>query len=70
MPVVKKIKGKNLSESSRAPTHDFTLTDQLGVEFAAVEREVDVEVDAVECSLRRVHSLKVFFEVLAREVGG
>lgn len=59
-----------LSESSRTPTHDLALTDQLGVKLAAVEGEVDVKVDAVEGPLGRIHSLKVLFEVLAREVRG
>lgn len=53
-----------LSEPSRAATHDFTLANELGVEFGAVEREIDVEVYAVESSLRCVHALKIFFEVL------
>jgi len=52
-----------LSKSSCAMTHNFALADQLGVEFAAVEREVNVEINAVEGSLWRVHSLKVFLKV-------
>ena len=59
-----------LSEPGRATAHDFALADELGVEFRAVEGEVDVEVDAVEGSLRRVHALEVFLEVLAAQVGG
>lgn len=35
-----------LSESRRAPAHDFPLTYQLGVKFTAVEGEEDIEVDA------------------------
>ena len=34
-----------LSESRCAASHDFSLADQLGVEFAAIEGEEDVEVD-------------------------
>lgn len=56
-------------EPGRAPTHDFALADQLGVELAAVEGEVDVEVDAVESALRGIHTLEVLFEVLAAEIG-
>ena len=56
---------RRLPESSCAATHDFALADELGVEFGAVEREVDVEVDAVESALRGVHAFKVFFEVLS-----
>ena len=58
------------SESGRATSHDFALTHQLGVEFCAVEREVDVEVDAVEGALRCVHTFEILLEVLAAEVGG
>lgn len=46
------------------------MTYQLGVEFRAVEGEVDVEVDAVESALRCVHAFKVFLEVLAAQVRG
>ena len=60
----------SLSEPRGATTHDFALADELGVEFGAVQGEVDVEVDAVEGALRRVHALEVFLEVLAAEVGG
>jgi hypothetical protein len=57
-----------LSEPRGTSTHDFALADKLGVEFGAVEGEVDVEVHAVECTLWRIHALKVLFEVLAAEV--
>ena len=57
-----------LSESRCAAAHDLALAHQLGVEFGAVQREVDVEVDAVECALRGIHALKVLLEVLARQV--
>jgi hypothetical protein len=57
-----------LPEPRRAAAHDLALTNKLGVEFRSVERKVDVEVDAVEGALGRVHALKVFFEVFAREV--
>ena len=46
------------------------MTDKLGIELAAVESEVDVEVDAVEGSLGGIHALEVLLEILAREVGG
>ena len=46
------------------------MTDQFCVELAPVEGEVDVEVDAIESAVRSVHPLKVFFEILAGEVGG
>ena len=59
-----------LSEARGAAAHDFALADELGVELAAVEGEVDVEVDAVEGALRRVHALEIFFEIFAREVRG
>jgi hypothetical protein len=55
-----------LSESRCAAAHDLALAHQLGVEFGPVQREVDVEVDAVECALRGVHALEVLLEVLAR----
>lgn len=61
--------GPLLSETCGTSAHDFALTNELGVEFRAVESEVDVEVHSVESTLRRVHALKVLLEVLAAEVG-
>ena len=58
----------DLSETSRAATHDFALADELGVELGPVEREVDVEVDAVESALWGIHALKVLFKVLPGEI--
>ena len=54
-----------LPEAGCASSHDFSLADELGVEFAAIEGEVDVEIDAVEGSLRRVHALEILLEVLS-----
>ena len=34
-----------LSEASCAPTHDFALADELGVELGTIESEKDVKVD-------------------------
>jgi hypothetical protein len=59
-----------LSESGGTSAHDFALAHKFSVEFRAVEGEVDVEVDTVECALWRIHALKVLFEVFAAEVGG
>ena len=53
------------SEARGTAAHDFALADELGVELAAVEGELDVEVDPVEGALRRVHALEILFEVLA-----
>jgi hypothetical protein len=50
------------------PPHHISLTDQFGIKFTPIQSQVDVEVDAVESSLRRIHPLKVLFEVLPREV--
>lgn len=50
-----------LSESSRAAAHNLSLADQFGAQLRAVQSEVDVKVDAVECPLGSVHALKVFF---------
>ena len=44
------------------------MANKLGVEFGAVESEVDVEVDAVEGALWGVHALEVLLEVLSRQV--
>lgn len=52
----------------RAPAHDLTLTHQLCIELAAVEREVDVEIHAVKSALGCIHALEILFEVLAAEV--
>jgi len=57
-----------LPESSSTPTHNLALAHELCVELAAVERKVDVKVDAVEGALGRVHSFKVLLEVLAGKV--
>ena len=54
-----------LSESSCAATHDFTLADELGVEFGPVERQVDIKVYTVESSLRGIHAFEILFEVLS-----
>lgn len=59
-----------LSETCGTSAHDFALANEFGVEFGAVESEVDVEVHSVESTLRSVHALKVLLEVLAAEVGG
>jgi hypothetical protein len=59
-----------LPEPGRATTHDFALAYELGVEFRTVEREVNVEVNAVESTLGRVHAFEVLFEVLSGEIGG
>ena len=39
-----------LSKAGAAAAHDFALADELSVEFAAVEGEEDVKVDA--CDIR------------------
>lgn len=54
-----------LPESRSAATHDLALADELGVEFGAVEREVNVKVDAVKSALRGIHAFKILFEVLS-----
>jgi hypothetical protein len=59
-----------LSEACGTSAHDFALANELGVEFGAVEGEVDVEVHSVESTLRSIHALKVLLEVLAAEIGG
>ena len=58
-----------LPEPCRAAAHDLALAHELGVELRTVEREVDVEVHAVESALGSVHALEVLFEVLAAEIG-
>ena len=55
----------SLSEPGGTTAHDLALADQLSVEFRAIQRKVDIEVDSVEGSLRRIHALKVLFEVLS-----
>jgi hypothetical protein len=54
-----------LSEASTAAAHNLALAHQLGTEFGAIQSQVDIKVDAVKGSLRRVHSLKVLLKVLA-----
>lgn len=67
MPEGRKVES---SESGRATPHDFALTYELGIELCAVECEVDIEVNAVECALGRVHALEIFLQILAAQVGG
>ena len=38
-----------LAEASSAAAHDFALTNELSVKFAAVQGKKDVEVDACIC---------------------
>lgn len=59
-----------LPEAGTAATHDLALANQLGAELRTVEGQVDIKVDPVKGSLWRVHTLKVLFEVLARQVRG
>jgi hypothetical protein len=54
-----------LPEPRTAPTHDVTLAHQLRIELASIKRKVDVEIDAVEGPLRRVHPFKVLLQVLS-----
>lgn len=58
------------SKSGGTSAHDLSLADKFGVEFGAVESEVNVKVNAVKSALRCVHALKVLFKVLAAEVRG
>ena len=57
-------------EPRTAAAHNLALANQFGAEFRSVECEIDVEVDAVEGTLWRVHALKVLLEILAGQVGG
>ena len=59
-----------LSKTIREAAHDLALADELGVEFGAVQCQVDIEVDTVESSLWRVHAFEVLLEILARKLGG
>lgn len=58
----------SLPEASRTPSHNFALANKLRVELAAVEGEVNIKVDAIKGTLWRVHPLKIFLKVLAREI--
>lgn len=68
-PFSRPLQLSRLPEAGAAATHNLALADQLGAKLGAVEGQVNVKVDTVEGALRRVHALKVFFEVLARQVG-
>src|SRR5689334_5243522 len=59
----------SLSEPRRAAAHDLALTHQLSVELRSVQREIDVKVDAVECTLWCIHAFEILFKVLAGEIG-
>jgi hypothetical protein len=53
----------SLPEPRTTSPHHVPLAHQLGIELAAVQRQVDVKVDTVECALGRVHPLEVLLEV-------
>ena len=53
------------SEASSAAAHNLSLAYKLGTELGAIQRKVDVEVDAVEGALRSIHSLEILLEVLS-----
>jgi hypothetical protein len=59
-----------LPEARSTSAHDLTLAHEFGVELGSVKREIDVKVNTVKCALRRVHTLEVFFEILAAEIRG
>lgn len=67
-PVLYVAVGSRLPELGPAAAHDLVLAHQLGTEFTSIQSKVNVEVDAVEDTLRGVHALEVRLEVLAREV--
>lgn len=68
LPAVLICSSGRLSEPCRAATHDLALANKLGIEFRPIEREVDVEVDTIEGSLRCVHALEILFEILPAEI--
>lgn len=57
--------GARSSEPCNASAHDFALTHQLGLEFAAVESEVNIKIDSIEGALGRINALTVLLEILA-----
>jgi hypothetical protein len=59
----------HLSEARSTSTHDLALTHELGVELGTIKREVNVKINAVKCTLGRVHAFEVLFQVLAAKVG-
>lgn len=58
------------SESCAAPAHDIALTHQLGIKLTSIQCEIDVKVNTIESALRRIHPLKVLFEILSGEITG
>ena len=46
------------------------MTHQLSIKLTPVKRKVNIKVDPVESTLRRIHSLKVLLQVLPRQVRG
>lgn len=63
-------KKEHLPELRRTASHNLSLADKFGTQFRTVEREVDIEIDTIECSLWSVHTLKVLLQVLAAEIRG
>ena len=58
------------TESGSTTAHNLTLADKLGVELRAIECEIDIKVNSVECSLRGIHPLKVLLQILPRKIRG
>lgn len=56
------------SKPRTAPSHHVTLTHQFGIELAPIKSKVNIEVDTVESALGGIHSFKVLFKILSREI--
>lgn len=57
-----------LPEAGSAAAHNLALAHKLCAELGAVQSQVNVKVYSVEGTLRRIHSLEILFEVLARQI--
>jgi hypothetical protein len=57
-----------LSESCSAAAHNLSLADQLCAELGTVESQVDIKVNTIEGTLRRIHSFKILLKILPGEI--
>lgn len=55
----------SLSKPGTASAHDLALANQFRIKLGSIERQINVKVHAVECSLRCIHAFEVFFEILS-----
>lgn len=57
-----------LSKFRTASTHDLALAHELGIKFATIQCQVNVEIHSIKCALRGFHAFEIFFQVLTGKI--